>query len=700
MFGLGKKTMFNIIEKEIMWAGKKLTLQTGKIARQATGAVFAKYGETTVLATVVAAKDAKPDQDFFPLTVNYQEKFASSGKIPGSFQRREGRPSTRETLISRLIDRPIRPLFPKTFKNEVQVIATVYNYDKANNPDILAMVASSAAIAISGIPFTAPIGAARVGYIDGSFIINPLRHEIEKSELDLVVAGTDEGVLMVESEANELSEDIMLSAVETGFKSFGPVIKLIREMKKEVGNKDWQTPEMPKEYFDLKTKITDDFKTEIKKAYQIHDKLSRQEELSEIREKIIAGIDENDSVSMLIAPSVISDIEAEIMRTAVLNGEKRIDGRKVTEIRPIECEVGILNRNHGSALFTRGETQVLVSATIGVKDDEQLIDDLNGVSSQKFLLHYNFPPFSVGECGKLGSPGRREIGHGQLAWRANHPMLPTEEEFPYTIRVVSDVTESNGSSSMATTCGASLAMMDAGIPVKNPVAGIAMGLIKEGDKYVILSDIMGDEDHLGDMDFKVAGTKNGITALQMDIKITSITFDIMKHALSQAYDGRIHILKKMATAIKSARKELSPYAPTIFEMTINPKKIKDVIGSGGSVIRSICEKSNTKIEILDTGVVKIAGTSQAEIDTAKDLIEKICEEPELGKVYDCEVIKILEFGAIVSFMGGQEGMIHISELKNDKVKEINDIVKIGDKLKAKVVDIYNGKIKLSQKQVD
>ena len=693
-----KQTMFNIIEKEIKWEGKKLTLQTGKIARQATGAVMATYGETMVLATVVAAKEAKEDQDFFPLTVNYQEKFASSGKIPGSFNRREGRPSVHETLISRLIDRPIRPLFPETFKNEVQVIATVFNYDKENNPDIVAMIASSAALSISGIPFMGPIGAARVAYVKNKYVINPTRKQMENTKLDLVVAGTNEGVLMVESEANELSEEIMLGAVEAGFKSFQPIIKLINEMAEEVGNEKWEIPTRPAEYETVMQSFKSLIGSELKKAYTIKAKQERASKIAEIKEKAIASINEEDEASLKIAPTVFSDLEAEIMRTAILKGEPRIDGRDTKTIRPIECEVGILGRNHGSALFTRGETQALVSATIGIKDDEQLEDDLNGIRGERFMLHYNFPPFSVGETGKLGSPGRREIGHGKLAWRANHAMLPTAEEFPYTIRVVSDITESNGSSSMATTCGASLAMMDAGIPVKAPVAGIAMGLIKEGDTFAILSDIMGDEDHLGDMDFKVAGTKDGITALQMDIKITSITFEIMKQALAQAHVGREHILGKMAEAISAPRKELSKYAPTIVEMHVNPKKIRDIIGSGGNVIRSICEKSNTKIEIEDSGLVKIAGTTQEEIQTAIDIINEICVEPEVGKIYDGTVSRIMDFGAVVSFLGNNDGMVHISEIQEEKIKKIGDVLKVGDKVRVLLTEVKDGKNRLSIKQ--
>jgi len=699
MFGLGKKSMFNVVEKSIMWEGKQLTLQTGKIARQATGAVYATYGETVVLATVVASKEMKEGQDFFPLTVNYQEKYASAGKIPGSFLRREGRPSVHETLISRLIDRPIRPLFPETFKNEVQVIATVYNYDRENNPDILAMVASSAALSISGIPFMGPIGAARVAYINDKYVVNPTKSEFVDTKLDLVVAGTSEGVLMVESEAGELSEETMLGAVEAGFKSFQPIIKLINEMKVEVGNENWEIPVQVPEYATLKTRFEKEFGEEIKNAYKIKAKLERQEALAGIKERAFATIAEDDEVSLRVAPSVFSDIEAEVMRGAVLRGEPRIDGRDTKTVRPIECEVGILGRNHGSALFTRGETQALVSVTLGVKDDEQLEDDLNGIRGERFMLHYNFPPFSVGECGKLGSPGRREIGHGKLAWRANHAMLPNYEDFPYTIRVVSDITESNGSSSMATTCGASLALMDAGVPVKAPVAGIAMGLIKEGDKFAILTDIMGDEDHLGDMDFKVAGTEKGITALQMDIKITSITFDIMRQALAQAHEGRKHILSKMAKAIKEPRSELSKYAPTVFEMSIPPKKIGEVIGTGGSVIRSICEKTNTKIEIEDNGTVKIAGTSADEIEAAKKIIDDICAEPVIGKIYDGEVTKIMEFGAVVTFMNGAEGLVHISEIQENRVKKIEDVLNLGDKVRVVVTEIKDGKTRLSMKQV-
>jgi polyribonucleotide nucleotidyltransferase len=683
----------------MMWEGKKLVLQTGKMARQATGAVVATYGDTMVLATVVAASEAGEEQDFFPLTVNYQEKFAAGGKIPGSFNRREGRPSTPEILISRLIDRPIRPLFPKTFRNEVQLIATTYNYDKENKPDVVAMIASSAALAIAGIPFMGPIAAARVGYIGGKYVVNPVLKQMEKSELDLIVAGTKDGVLMVESEAGELSEDIMLGAVEKGFKSFQAVIRLINELKKEAGKTPWDVPAESKAYKPLYASFKNLVGKKLEKAFTIKEKQKRAETIASLKAAALDSIREGDGDSAKIAAEVFEKLSADTMRAAVIDGRPRIDGRDNKTVRPIECEVGILNRNHGSALFTRGETQALVSATIGVKDDEQLEDDLDGIRGERFMLHYNFPPFSVGEIKRLGSQSRREIGHGKLAWRANHAVLPTLEEFPYTIRVVSDVTESNGSSSMATTCGASLALMDAGIPVKAPVAGIAMGLVKEGKSFAILTDIMGDEDHLGDMDFKVAGTKNGITALQMDIKITSITFEIMKLALAQAREGRHHILDKMMKAIKGPRKELSKYAPTITTIEINPKKIREVIGSGGSVIRSITEKTNTKIDIEDDGKVQIAGISGEDIQAAIDMISAITVEPEVGHIYDGKVVKLMDFGAVVSFMGNKDGMVHISEISDEKVKKVSDVLKVGDSVRVLLTESRDGKNRLSMKKV-
>ncbi|MDR0367432.1 MAG: polyribonucleotide nucleotidyltransferase [Rickettsiales bacterium] len=704
MFGIfGKKTMFNITEKKIKWAGRDLVLQTGKLARQATGAVLATYGETSVLATCVASKEAKPDQGFFPLTVNYMEKFAAGGKIPGSFRRREGQPSTDETLTSRLIDRPIRPLFHKNFKNEVQVVATVFNYDKENSPDIVAMIAASAAISVSGIPFNGPIGAARVGYKDGRYIINPTKKElVEGLDLNLVVAGTGEGVLMVESEAAQLSEDVMLGAVEEGFKSFQPIIKLIGELSKDAGKEKWPVPETPEVAKVVDKIVRDTVAGELESAFAIKDKLARQDAVRSVEGKAKEAVNaqtgsagEHDQLTI----ASFESLSSEIMRGAVLSGQARLDGRDAKTVRPIECEVGIFNRNHGSALFTRGETQAVVTATIGVKDDEQLEDDLDGIRGNPYMLHYNFPPYSVGECGRMGAPGRREIGHGKLAWRANHAVLPSHEDFPYTIRVVSDVTESNGSSSMATTCGASLAMMDAGIPVKAPVAGIAMGLVKESDKFVILSDIMGDEDHLGDMDFKVAGTKDGITALQMDIKITSITFEIMRQALAQALDGRRHILGEMAKAIKEPRNELSKYAPSIRTININPKKIREVIGSGGSVIRGITEKTQTKIDIDDDGSIKVSGLDGDAIQAAIDIINDIVAEPEIGKAYEVKVLKILDFGAVVSFGKNFEGLIHISEMSDKRIEKVEDIVKVGDVVKAVIVEPKDGKTRLSIKRV-
>jgi len=697
MFGFGKKTMFdNVVEKEMKWEGKKLTLQTGKIARQAGGAVLATYGDTVVLATVVAAKEALPAQDFFPLTVNYQEKFASGGKIPGSFKRREGQPSTDETLTSRLIDRPIRPLFPETFRNEVQIVPTVFNYDKENRPDIVALIATSAALAVSGIPFAGPIGAARVGFKDGKYIINPTLAEQAESQLDLVVAGTSEGVLMVESEAKMLSEEVMLGAVKAGFDSFQPVIEMINDLAKKAGKERWAEPVRPAAYDEVLTWMKGAAKSELSAALSIKDKLERQDARKAVLTKLKSHYAE-DSAELAMIPAVFEDYTAEVMRGAVLDGKPRLDGRKSTDIRPIECEVGIFNRNHGSALFTRGETQAIVTATIGVKDDEALIDDLNGISFDRFMLHYNFPPYSVGEIKRMGSPGRREIGHGKLAWRANHPVMPSFEEFPYTVRIVSDVTESNGSSSMATTCGASLALMDAGIPVKAPIAGIAMGLIKEGDKFVILSDIMGDEDHLGDMDFKVAGSKDGITALQMDIKITSITFDIMKKALEQAKEGRLHILGKMADAIKAPRKNLSQYAPTIKTIEIPTKKIREVIGSGGTVIREIQEKTGTKIDIEDSGKVNVSGTSAESIEAALAIIHDIVDDPEVGKVFTGKVVRIMDMGAIVEF-GRHDGMVHISEISKNRVAKVEDALKIGDEVKVLLMESREGKNKLSMKR--
>ena len=585
---------WNVCRKEMEWGGRKLVLETGKIAKQATGAVYASYGDTVVVATVVAAKEAKADQDFFPLTVNYQEKYYATGKIPGGFMKREGKPSEHEVLVSRLIDRPIRPLFPDAFKNEVQIICTTVAHDKKTDSDILAMVAASAALAVSGIPFLGPIGAAKVGYINGQYVLNPTVEELRNSELELTVAGTKEGVLMVESEANELSEETMLNAVMFGFDNFQGVIDMINELKAEAGKEPWEAPVFPPEFDELYSRIEKGFRSKYEEAFNEVDKQKRSTRLGELSAEVNATIDQENELEVRYALDAIEKLMHSVMREKVLSTGKRIDGRDTKTVRPITCEVGLLPTTHGSALFTRGETQALVVTTLGTAEDSQIIDGLMDEERQEFMLNYNFPPFSVGECGRLGSPGRREIGHGKLAWRAIHPMMPKEKsEFPYTVRVVSDIMESNGSSSMATVCGSVLSLMDAGVPLKKPVAGIAMGLIKEDDgRVAILTDILGDEDHLGDMDFKVAGTKDGVTALQMDIKITSITKEIMKNALSQAHEGRIHILGEMAKALPAPREEISPRAPRIISIKIPVDKIREVIGTGGKVIREIIEKTN------------------------------------------------------------------------------------------------------------
>ena len=599
---------WNVCRKEMEWGGRKLVLETGKIAKQATGAVYASYGDTVVVATVVAAKEAKADQDFFPLTVNYQEKYYATGKIPGGFMKREGKPSEHEVLVSRLIDRPIRPLFPDAFKNEVQIICTTVAHDKKTDSDILAMVAASAALAVSGIPFLGPIGAAKVGYINGQYVLNPTVEELKNSELELTVAGTKEGVLMVESEANELSEETMLNAVMFGFDNFQGVIDMINELKAEAGKEPWEAPVFPPEFDELYSRIEKGFRSKYEEAFNEVDKQKRSTRLGELSAEVNATIDQENELEVRYALDAIEKLMHSVMREKVLSTGKRIDGRDTKTVRPITCEVGLLPTTHGSALFTRGETQALVVTTLGTAEDSQIIDGLMDEERQEFMLNYNFPPFSVGECGRLGSPGRREIGHGKLAWRAIHPMMPKEKsEFPYTVRVVSDIMESNGSSSMATVCGSVLSLMDAGVPLKKPVAGIAMGLIKEDDgRVAILTDILGDEDHLGDMDFKVAGTKDGVTALQMDIKITSITKEIMKNALSQAHEGRIHILGEMAKALPAPREEISPRAPRIISIKIPVDKIREVIGTGGKVIREIIEKTNTKIDIDDDGTVNLS----------------------------------------------------------------------------------------------
>ena len=694
---------FNVCRKEMEWGGKKLVLETGKIARQATGAVVATYGRTVVVATVCAAKETKDDQDFFPLTVNYQEKYYATGKIPGGFMKREGKPSEREVLLSRLIDRPIRPLFPDAFKNEVQIVCTTVAHDQKNDSDVVAMIAASAALAISGIPFMGPIGAAKVGYKDGAYILNPTFSERKTSDLELAVAGTKEGVLMVESEANELSEEVMLGAVMFGFESFQPVIELINALKEEAGKPAWEEPSFPAEYDALCERVQKEYGSEYEQAFNIVNKQERLDTLAAIGEKFKAEIDPENEIEFKYAPDAIEHVMYKTMREKVLSTGKRIDGRDTKTVRPIECQVDVLPTTHGSALFTRGETQALVVTTLGTDDDAQIVDGLMPEYRQDFMLYYNFPPFSVGECGRLGSPGRREIGHGKLAWRAIHPMLPTDKEaFPYSIRVVSDIMESNGSSSMATVCGTTLSLQAAGVPMKKPVAGIAMGLIKEDDgRIAILTDILGDEDHLGDMDFKVAGTKDGVTALQMDIKITSITKDIMKNALAQAHEGRIHILGEMAKAIAAPREKVSELAPRIITIKIPVDKIRDVIGTGGKVIREIIEKTNTKIDIEDDGVVKIASVNTKDGQSALDIIMDIVAEPEEGMIYHGTITKIMDFGAFVRFVGSTEGLVHISEIKNDRIASVSDFYKEGDRIWVKCSGVDNrGRWKLSAKHID
>ena len=694
-------SLFKTYRKEIEWAGKTLAIETGKIGKQADGSVIVSYGQTMVHCAVCAAKTAPETyEDFIPLTVNYMEKAYAAGRIPGGFFKREGKPSEGEILISRLIDRPIRPLFAKGFNNETQVTCTLISHDGQNNPDIVAMIAASAALTISGIPFLGPIGAARVAYIDGQYVINPTFAQIKESKLDLVVAGTKQGVLMVESEAQELSEEVMLGAVDFGHKSFQPVIEAIISLAEECAKEPWEVKQKPAEYDIVRTAITEQLLDELKDAYKIRQKLDRQNAVAAVKEKALALFAENEAALPLVEP-IFHELEAEVVRTDILKNGIRIDGRDTKTVRPIEAEVSLLPKAHGSALFTRGETQALVVATLGTGEDEQIIDDLMGEYKQKFMLHYNFPPYSVGECGRVGSPGRREIGHGKLAWRAIHPMLPSAEEFPYTIRVVSEIMESNGSSSMATVCGSCLSLMDAGVPMKKPVAGIAMGLIKEGDDFAVLTDIMGDEDHLGDMDFKVAGTKDGVTALQMDIKITSITKEIMGIALAQAHEGRIHILGKMAEALEGPRETVSPNAPRIVSMQIPKDKIRDVIGTGGKVIREIVEKTGCKVDIDEEGLVNIASTDAAAGQAAFDWIKGIVSEPEVGVIYTGKVVKIMDFGAFVNFLGSRDGLVHISELAPQRVEKVTDIVKEGDIVKVKCLGMDNrGKVKLSMKRVN
>ena len=692
--------MFDVKKIELEWAGKNLKIETGKIARQADASVVVTYGGTTVMTNVVAAKQAKPDIDFFPLTVNYQEKFYSVGKIPGGFFKREARPTEKETLICRLIDRPIRPLFHKDFKNETQITCTVLSHDLSNDSDIVALIASSAAVTLSGLPFMGPLGAAKIGLIDDEFVLNPTIEQIKSSSLDLVVAGTSKGVLMVESEAHQLSEERMLEAVVFGQESYKPVIDAIISLAKQAAKDPWLLPEKDEEISKLPENIGKDYKEEFKKAYNIQEKQNRSEKLnvlrSEIEEKFVS-----ENLSSVVVADAVKSIEKDIVRGELLNTGNRIDGRDTKTVRPIICETGILERTHGSALFTRGETQALVVTTLGTGSDEQRIDAIEGEYKENFMLHYNFPQYSVGEVGRAGSTSRREIGHGKLAWRAIHPMLPSPEQFPYTYRVVSEITESNGSSSMATVCGTSMSLMDAGVPLEKPIAGIAMGLIKDQDKYVVLSDILGDEDHLGDMDLKVAGTKDGITSLQMDIKITSITSQIMKEALSQAKEGRLHILEEMAKAIAKPKETISNYAPTITTIQVHKDKIREVIGKGGAVIREITEKTGAKIEIDDNGLVSIAAVNSESGQAAIDWINGIVEEPEIGKTYEGKVVKLMDFGAFVNFMGSRDGLVHISQLKNERVEKVSDVVNEGDVVKVKVLDIDSrGKVKLSIKEVE
>ena len=693
-------SMFNVHRKEITWGGRKLVLETGKVARQADGAVMATYGDTTVLCTVVGVKSQRPGIDFFPLTVNYQEKAFAAGKIPGGFFKREGRPSEKETLVSRLIDRPIRPLFADGFRNEVQVVCTVLSHDLENDPDIVALVGTSAALTLSGLPFMGPVGAARVGYVNGEYVLNPLVPDIKGSDLDLVVAGTVEGVLMVESEARQLSEEVMLGAVTFGHKSFQPVIQAIIELAEQCAKDPWNLPEAPAEVAVVRAKLeAAGVPAELAEAYKIVKKQDRYAAVGDIKKKALATLTE--AAELAVAPGILKDLESDVVRGNILKTGIRIDGRDTKTVRAIEVNVGVLPRAHGSALFTRGETQALVVATLGTGQDEQIIDQLAGEYREHFMLHYNFPPYSVGEAGRMGSPGRREIGHGKLAWRAVRPCLPTKESFPYTMRVVSEITESNGSSSMASVCGSSLALMDAGVPMPKPVAGIAMGLIKEGKDFAVLSDILGDEDHLGDMDFKVAGTVDGVTALQMDIKITSITEEIMKIALNQAKDGRIHILAEMNKGLDHARDSVSGNAPRITTMSIPKEKIREVIGTGGKVIREICEQTGAKIDIDDDGTIKVASVDSDAAQRAIDWIRGIVAEPELGVVYNGKVVKVVDFGAFVNFLGSRDGLVHVSEISRERVAKVADVLKQGDTVKVKVLGFDDrGKVKLSMKQVD
>ena len=685
------------IEHTFTLGNQQIKLETNRIAKQADASVVVTCGETMVMANICAAKTQKPDIDFFPLTVNYQEKYYASGKIPGGFFKREARPTERETLICRLIDRPIRPLFHKNFKNETQVTLTVLSYDGIVDPDIIAMYATGAALAVSGLPVAGTLGAARVGHIDGKLVANPTIEELENSTLDLVVAGTEEGVLMVESEAKELPESTMLEAVMFGHDFYQTFIKEIQTFAGKTEIKKFEVPSLPEFYEGLQKDISSKIADPIREAYGLTDKQERSQKLGEIRSSIIENVEDDQVLS---ATTIIKDIEKDVVRGDIIKNKSRIDGRKLDEVRKITCELDILPRAHGSSLFTRGETQALVVMTLGTGDDEQMIDSLDPMHKQHFMLHYNFPPYSVGEVGRSGFTSRREIGHGKLAWRAVNPMLPSKEDFPYTLRLVSEITESNGSSSMATVCGSSLALMSAGVPIKKHIGGIAMGLIKDGDDFVVLSDILGDEDHLGDMDFKVAGTMDGITSLQMDIKITSITKEIMEIALNQASGGRKHIIEVMTEALPEARTKFSKHAPQVISISIDKAKIKDVIGSGGKVIRNIVEVSGAKLEVNDDGIVKIASSNEESINTAKQMVEDIVAEPEIGKIYNGKVVKIVEFGAFVNFMGARDGLLHVSQISQKRVENVTDVLSEGQEVQVKVLDVDRaGKVKLSMKEV-
>jgi len=693
--------MFDIYRKEIEWGGRTLSFETGRVARQADGAVLVQYGETVVLAVVVADKAPKPGLDFFPLTVNYSEKYYAAGKIPGGFFKREARPTEKETLTSRLIDRPIRPLFPKGFKNETQVQVTVLSHDLENDPDTVAMIGASTALTISGIPFMGPIAGARVGYADGEYILNPTLEELETSELDLSMAGTRDAVLMVESEASELSEDVMLGAVMFGHDHCAPVIDAIIDLAEQCAKEPWELT-VDEGAPALYAKVAEQAEADVVEAYQIVEKQARVGRVNEIRDAVVQALsDEEADITPQKVGEHFKSLEKKVVRGSILKTGKRIDGRDLETVRPIVAQVGVLPRTHGAALFTRGETQSLTVATLGTSDDEQFIDALSGTYRERFMLHYNFPPYSVGETGRTGFTSRREIGHGKLAWRAVRAVLPDAEAFPYTIRLVSEITESNGSSSMATVCASSLAMMDAGVPITRPVSGIAMGLILEDEGHAVLSDILGDEDHLGDMDFKVAGTEEGITSLQMDIKITGITRDIMFTALEQAKGGRLHILGEMAKAIESSRSELSGNAPRIETVKVAKDKIRDIIGTGGKVIREMVEVSGAKINVDDDGTVTISSSDPEAIATARQMINDIVAEPEVGVIYTGKVVKTVDFGAFVNFIGNRDGLVHISELTDGRVAKVTDVINEGDEVNVKVLAIdERGKVRLSMRVVD